>query len=728
MQPVLIGILFAGCIPSGLEDSSQQFDGRRAHRSTRNLPFDVPGELMVAACCCDWQGPILCQEQAGDPGNGNGMPASRPGQSHPGDACRREGSDGTGFQFNSGPDYPVARNPLALVDDSSERLIFLNGAIKHRIVTPEPGAFYSGLHEDENRRVHRSGRLRSIRFIRSARYTTGVRSVPRLSGDPQTVLGYDLSGNPGGQSVPGPLTGGRTALLNGAAWVAGQPGDSKVTEKKPHEAPIKRPVSAPLKVRSGPTGAAGIQKLSSHLESVRAAHGLPAMAAAVIVNGRPVLTAAVGERKLGSGVRVTAEDKFHLGSCTKALTAFLIQRLVEEGHLQRDARVADLCPRLGLRLHDELTDLTLDHCLAHRGGFVPSEMTFDAIPQNSLKLHGARARFDYARRMVARKPRHPPGARYEYSNVGHTIAAVIAEEKMRRPWEMLMKKYIYDPLEMTTVGYGAAGSDGRIDQPWPHQPDGDRQKPLRPGPGTDNAELIGPAARIHCSLGDWARFAAEILRTRKPPPATRPGLLSAPASKRLLTPVLGNPTYGYAGGWVLGRDALHGPVLSHDGTNTLNFAHAWLLPEQKFGVLVATNSGIASAKQACRDLRTRVEADWLHGGISHDELKDEYTRMIHVRRWVSKLQLNQIDKSRSALSPELFNFLSSDAGQALCIKLRDQGPQKQLEFVTRQTRDGRKFSVYRLTFHKSIWRLEFSLDDRRHVTWLRAESPFREAP
>ena len=34
-----------------------------------------------------------------------------------------------------------------------------------------------------------------------------------------------------------------------------------------------------------------------------------------------------------------------------------------------------------------------------------------------------------------------------------------------------------------------------------------------------------------------------------------------------------------------------GRVLTHDGTNTMNYAIAWVAPEKNFAVLVATNRG-----------------------------------------------------------------------------------------------------------------------------------------
>src|SRR5438552_2126923 len=59
------------------------------------------------------------------------------------------------------------------------------------------------------------------------------------------------------------------------------------------------------------------------LEEIRKDHGLPAIAVAAIRHGKLVINAASGVRKLGSDEAVTIDDQWHLGSCTKSMTAML---------------------------------------------------------------------------------------------------------------------------------------------------------------------------------------------------------------------------------------------------------------------------------------------------------------------------------------------------------------------------------------------------------------------
>ncbi len=58
-------------------------------------------------------------------------------------------------------------------------------------------------------------------------------------------------------------------------------------------------------------------ELATKLEVIRAENDLPALAAFVIDGDDLLETAAVGERSEGSGVEVTTDDMWHLGSIKK---------------------------------------------------------------------------------------------------------------------------------------------------------------------------------------------------------------------------------------------------------------------------------------------------------------------------------------------------------------------------------------------------------------------------
>jgi CubicO group peptidase (beta-lactamase class C family) len=84
------------------------------------------------------------------------------------------------------------------------------------------------------------------------------------------------------------------------------------------------------------------QSLDAQIEPVRVKYGLPALAAAVVKKGEIVATGAVGVRVYGTNIRVTIDDRFHLGSDTKAMTATLAGILVDDGKLRWTSTIGEL--------------------------------------------------------------------------------------------------------------------------------------------------------------------------------------------------------------------------------------------------------------------------------------------------------------------------------------------------------------------------------------------------
>src|SRR5258708_9512681 len=67
---------------------------------------------------------------------------------------------------------------------------------------------------------------------------------------------------------------------------------------------------------------------------------LPAVAAAVVKNGKIVAAGAVGTRRLGTDTPVTINDRFHIRSDTNAMTSLLAVMPVEEGNPRRTTTAA----------------------------------------------------------------------------------------------------------------------------------------------------------------------------------------------------------------------------------------------------------------------------------------------------------------------------------------------------------------------------------------------------
>lgn len=328
------------------------------------------------------------------------------------------------------------------------------------------------------------------------------------------------------------------------------------------------------------------------LEPIRAGHDLPALAAAIVQGDRVAAMGAVGVRKSGDTTPVARGDAWHLGSDTKAMTATLFALYVDAGKIAFTTTLAQVFRSWASQMDPAYRDVTMEALLEHRAG-LPHDVPMDVLaspPQTSADSRAARLAAIQA--ALARPPETPPGRKFSYSNAGYMIVGAALEELTDTPWESLMRARIFEPLGMTSCGFGPPASPGQVDQPWPHRVVAGVLEPVPTGPGADNPPGLGPAGTVHCSLADWGKFVAMHLAGAR----GESRFLSAESFAKLHTP---HADENYAGGWIVTkRPWARGTALTHGGSNGMWFANVWLAPALDRAFLVATNRGDAAAAQA----------------------------------------------------------------------------------------------------------------------------------
>jgi CubicO group peptidase (beta-lactamase class C family) len=333
--------------------------------------------------------------------------------------------------------------------------------------------------------------------------------------------------------------------------------------------------------RAAGPGAASVEpakprSLDEELEAIRSENKLPALAAAVWRDGKLVEIGAVGLRKIDDPAsKVTAQDLWHLGSNTKAMTATVIGIFVDRGVLHWDDTVATLFK--GTKIDPGYAKVTLDQLLRHEGG-APGDQPPDLWKQLWADGDKPDARAKYVKAVLARPPAQAPGT-FVYSNTGYMIAGAALEKATGKPWQQLMRDELFAKLDMKTCGFGAPGRKDVVDQPWGHDAGG---TPIAPGPAADNPPGIGPAGSVHCSLEDYGKFLA--LHATGQPALVKPDTLQH----------LHTPRERYAGGWIV-IDSPRGKVIAHSGSNTMWYATAMVAlaakPEERWTFVMATNEG-----------------------------------------------------------------------------------------------------------------------------------------
>jgi CubicO group peptidase (beta-lactamase class C family) len=301
----------------------------------------------------------------------------------------------------------------------------------------------------------------------------------------------------------------------------------------------------------------------------------PALAGAVVTSdGVPWLNAA-GVRQGPGSAAVTVNDLWHLGSNTKAMTAALYAKLVERGKAKWGATVPELFP--GLKVDAAWRTTTVEALMSHTGG-VSDKPVIDPAWLNSSRSDPrplAEQRRAFAARVFHAPPAGKPGT-FEYANANFIIVGAAIEAITGGQWEDVIKASLFEPLQMDSAGFGAPTGD----EPWGHTADG---TPVDPTGIADNPPALGPAGTVHVGLEDYAKFIRLFLTGGG-------GFLSPDSIKRLTTPY-NDADQSYALGWGVykSRPWSNGPVLVHEGSNTLWDAAAIVAPGKGLGFIAVSN-------------------------------------------------------------------------------------------------------------------------------------------
>ncbi|MGD0615580.1 MAG: serine hydrolase domain-containing protein [Verrucomicrobiota bacterium] len=229
--------------------------------------------------------------------------------------------------------------------------------------------------------------------------------------------------------------------------------------------------------------------LAQALEVIRKKHDLPSLAVVVVKDGRICDRAAVGVRKSGDPTPVTTNDVFHIGSCTKSMTATLAALLIEEGKLRWDTTITDVFPELKGRMDKQYETVTVEQLLTHRGGVPgapPAAAWKRAWEQQGTPI---RQRREFIEAVLSQPPEAAPGTKMIYSNQGYAILGAMLEKLTGTPWETLITERLFKPLHMDSAGFGPPGTTGAVDEPWGHT----RRLTITVPSQEDNPPAIAPA-------------------------------------------------------------------------------------------------------------------------------------------------------------------------------------------------------------------------------------------
>jgi CubicO group peptidase (beta-lactamase class C family) len=340
--------------------------------------------------------------------------------------------------------------------------------------------------------------------------------------------------------------------------------------------------------------------LETALEAALATPGAPpAMAAGIVTPSGLEWSGVRGVRRVGDDEAATDQDRWHIGSNTKAMTAAAYARLVERGLTDWARPLSDIFA--GVTIDPAFAATTPDDLARHVAGLTDQT----ALPLLMVMRADTRPVVEQRAANVVTALGGPPGGtpgRFAYGNVNYVLLGAAIERITGRPWEAVIAEEVFTPLGLSGAGLGAPLHDAvGGGNAWGHEGPPEARLAVDPAtPWADNPPMLGPAGTAHMTLNDYARWLQVMIGGEQT-------WLSAESVRGLITPREDQP---YARGWITRpeRWADGTTTIAHEGSNTLWHAIAVAAPDKGLGVFVLSNGGLEGRSAAVPLIREMIAA------------------------------------------------------------------------------------------------------------------------
>ena len=346
--------------------------------------------------------------------------------------------------------------------------------------------------------------------------------------------------------------------------------------------------------QSGPTPEA----VDAAVRATIARYHLPGIAVGVIQDGKVVFARGYGETIADSGDAVSNKTLFKIASNSKAMTASVLARLVQQGKLNWDDPVIKHLPAFAMHDPWVTAHMTVSDLLVHNSGLPegggdlmlwpePNEFTRDDI------VHG----------LQFIKPAYGFRAGYAYDNLLYVVAGQVAAAAGGASYEELVRRELFQPLGLDSCRVGEFNMRDAGSVAQPHYRGDVGNVAMRQDGDVVPMIASAPAGGIRCSLDDmlvWAnnwlqptsaqldwlgeKQRGEMWKARTPMPISQ--------QRRRWD---NTHYYAYAYGFRLADVDGHWTV-SHTGTLGGMYSMMMLLPDRKSGFVIMINGEGGNAR------------------------------------------------------------------------------------------------------------------------------------
>ncbi len=322
---------------------------------------------------------------------------------------------------------------------------------------------------------------------------------------------------------------------------------------------------------------------------------IPGAAVCIVKNGKVVLMKGYGVKELNGTDKVDENTLFMIGSNTKAFTATALAMLDAEKKISLDDKVTRWLPQFRLENKAAGEQAIIRDLLCHRIGFQTFQGDFTYWTSNL-------SRAAVIEKMSHIKAPYPFRTKWGYTNAAFVAAGEVIPRASGMQWEEYLKEKIFTPLGMTSTLALSKDFPGAPNKCSAHTMAEGKLVKI-PFCSIDN---LAAAGSIGSSVRDMSHWVMAQLNGGKYD------------GKQVITPaaiaqtwfphsILGNggkqfntghfSLYGL--GWML-EEYCGKKVVSHTGGVNGFVTSVTLLPEEKLGILVFTNTDQNSFYEALK--------------------------------------------------------------------------------------------------------------------------------
>lgn len=233
-------------------------------------------------------------------------------------------------------------------------------------------------------------------------------------------------------------------------------------------------------------------------DSIRLAYQLPELAYAVVSADSIFEIQVCGVKRNGTDWPAKITDRFRIGSNTKAITAFIATRLVQQGLLTWQTRFTDLFPLLKKHMRAAYRNYSLLNLLSFRTRLPKWTYTNNKPKEHTITGSAAEQRMQFAQ-WILKQPSVKTKDSINFSNPAYVLAGLMLEKAAGKSYEQLIQELAAEwHME---IGYGAPNFTDTL-QTWGHDAN------LLPEAPLNNPKLnwLMAAGNLNFNLPDYVRF------------------------------------------------------------------------------------------------------------------------------------------------------------------------------------------------------------------------------